>query len=60
MQKLKQTFFWLGFQRIEEYTSKGGKKYFVCTLCNDHGDIDFIYNHITGDKHTDRYIVSIP
>ncbi|XP_042861949.1 uncharacterized protein LOC122247049 [Penaeus japonicus] len=45
----------VGLQMIEEY--KTGKKiYYKCILCGAHSDVESMYNHVIGAKHTERYI----
>nr|XP_027226410.1 uncharacterized protein LOC113818389 [Penaeus vannamei] len=40
---------------IEEIKT-GKKVYYKCILCGAHSDVDSMYNHVIGAKHTERYI----
>ncbi|XP_069975789.1 uncharacterized protein [Penaeus vannamei] len=45
----------VGLNMIEEIKT-GKKVYYKCILCGAHSDVDSMYNHVIGAKHTERYI----
>ncbi|RXG51813.1 hypothetical protein Avbf_10096 [Armadillidium vulgare] len=46
----------IGLQYIEAYEDDPDSVYYKCNLCGDHGDKCYIYHHVIGDQHTDKYI----
>ncbi|XP_047499788.1 uncharacterized protein LOC125046155 isoform X3 [Penaeus chinensis] len=45
----------IGLCMIEEYRT-GKKLYYNCILCDAYSDVDSMYNHVIGTKHTEKYI----
>lgn len=45
----------IGLQMLEEYQNRG-KSYYRCILCTAHGKLDTMYKHVTGTRHTEKYL----
>lgn len=44
---------------VEEYSRGTVQRYYKCILCGAHGKLDHMYYHVIGNKHTEKYIVSM-
>ncbi|XP_045623857.1 uncharacterized protein [Procambarus clarkii] len=46
----------IGLQFVEEFVEReGAVSYFKCNLCGAHGQMEPIYWHLIGTKHTEKY-----